>query len=140
MEAESPCILVVDDDENIVYAITYLMESKGCRVLPALDPSSALAAIEDDEPAAAVIDIILPGMNGLKLAERVKSRWPRCEVVIITGQSSVETVVESIHQGAFDYLSKPFGSIEEVWAAVEQALARREESLVGSLRRTSRRC
>jgi len=138
MEVESPCILLVDDDENIVYALTCLLESKGCRVVSALTPASALNAVQNVEPAAAVIDIILPGMNGLKLAAQVKTRWPNCEVVIITGQSSVETIVESIHQGAFDYLSKPFGSIEEVWSAVAQALDRRQESLASSYRMTTR--
>ena len=138
MKPDAPCVLVVDDDENIVYAISHLLEARGCRVLSALSPAAALAAIQDDEPHAAVIDIILPGINGLKLAQELKARWPGCEIVIITGQSSVETVVESIHQGALDYLAKPFGSIEEVWLAVERALERRAVSVVGRFRSGNR--
>jgi DNA-binding NtrC family response regulator len=134
MEADFPVVLVVDDDENILYAISYLLERKGCKVLSALTPQAALAAVKDVEPHAAVIDIILPGMNGLKLVGVIKARWPSCEMVIITGQSSVETVVESIHQGAVDYLFKPFESIEEVWKAVQRALQRREAPLTERVR------
>ena len=131
MERDAPCVLVVDDDENIVYAITFLLESKGCRVITALLPCAALAAIKNDEPDAAVLDIVLPEMNGLKLAAEIKARRPRCEIVIITGQSSIETVVESMHQGALDYLAKPFASIEDVWSAVKRALDRRDVALAG---------
>lgn len=134
MKPDAPCVLVVDDDENIVFAIACLLERNGCRVISALSPDEALAKIRDDEPQAAVIDIILPGMSGLELARELRLRWPGCEIVIITGQSSVETVIESIHQGALDYLAKPFGSIEEVWAAVERALERRSASVLARFR------
>lgn len=120
-----PCVLVVDDDENIAFALTQLLEGNGCRVLTAWSSQKALELLADTEPAVALLDIVLPGTDGLRLAAQIKSRWPACEIVMMTGQSSVETVVEAIHTGAFDYLAKPFGSIDDVWTAVERALAKR---------------
>jgi DNA-binding NtrC family response regulator len=109
MERAPVCVLVVDDEDAIVHALA----------------DSALEIVKDDEPAVALLDIVLPGMSGLKLAGRIKSRWPRCEVLMITGQSSVDSVVEAIQQGAADYLAKPFDSLEGVWSKVERALEKR---------------
>ncbi len=125
METEPPCVLIVDDEENLLYARGRLIESKGCRVLRAWSAEAALEMVTSDEPAVALLDIVLPGMNGLKLAQEIKTRWPDCEVVMITGQSSVDTAIEAIRQGAFDYLSKPFRSFEDVWMAVGRALEKR---------------
>jgi two-component system NtrC family response regulator len=125
MEKEAPCVLVVDDDENIAFALSRALEARGCRVLTAWSSETALVALEDVEPSVALLDIVLPGMDGLQLASEIKSRWPDCEIVMITGRSSVETVVEAIRAGAFDYLAKPFGSLDDVWMAVERALAKR---------------
>lgn len=128
MNGETPCVLVVDDEENIVYAISRFLERKGCRVLAAGDADSALEAVREVEPAVALLDIVLPGMNGLRLAAEIKLRWPDCEMVMITGQSSVDSAVEAIHQGALDYLSKPFESLEILWTATLRALDKRAES------------
>jgi len=125
MDSDKPCILVVDDEENIVYAIARFLERKGCRVLGAADAQAALEAVREVEPAVALLDIVLPGMNGLRLAGEIKLRWPDCEMVMITGQSSLESAVEAIHRGAFDYLAKPFDSLEVLWTATLRALDKR---------------
>lgn len=124
-ESEAPRILVVDDEDAIASALATLLEQHGCDVVTAWSADTALAAAEAAEPAVALLDIVLPGTDGLKLAGQVKARWPSCEIVMITGQSSVDSVVEAMHRGAFDYLAKPFRSIEDVWTAVERALAKR---------------
>lgn len=125
LEKHPTCVLIVDDEDSIVHALSDLLASKGCRALTAWSAESALELVKGEEPAAALLDIVLPGMNGLKLAGKLKSQWPQCEVLMITGQSSVDSVVEAIQQGASDYLAKPFDSLEEVWNKVEKALEKR---------------
>lgn len=125
-QTQAPIVLVVDDDDDIRDVLVRLLESEGCRVLSARFAEDAIALSIDEEPAAALLDIVLPGMDGLALAGEIRTRWPDCRCIMITGQSSVDTAIEAIHQGAVDYLSKPFFPLDNVWAAVQRALATRE--------------
>lgn len=125
-QAQSPLVLVVDDDDDIRDVLVRLLESEGCRVLSARFAEDAIALSADEEPAVALLDIVLPRMDGLALAGEIRTRWPDCRCIMITGQSSVDTAIEAIHQGAVDYLSKPFFPLDNVWAAVQRALATRE--------------
>ncbi len=128
MDLRSSCILVVDDEHEICDLLTHLLEKEGCRVLPTHSAEEAVALISSDEPAVALLDINLPGMDGLELAGEIQSRWPDCVIIMITGDSSVDTAIEAIHQGAFDYLPKPFFPLENVWAAVQSALEKRRRA------------
>ena len=128
MEAQTqpPVVLVVDDDDDICDVLVRLLESEGCRVLAARFAEDAIALTTNEEPAVALLDIVLPRMDGLALAGEIRARWPDCRCIMITGQSSVDTAIEAIHQGAVDYLSKQFFPLDNVWAAVQRALATRE--------------
>ncbi len=125
LEPEFPSVLVVDDEESIRHVLRAVLERKGCLVREAGSAEAALALLDEFEPAIALLDIVLPGMNGLKLAKEIRARHPDCEVVMMTSQSSVETVVESIRQGAHDYLAKPFESLDHICVVVMKAYEKR---------------
>ena len=88
-----------------------------------------LALVKDFDPAVAVVDVVLPGMDGLQMLSHIKQRFKGTEVVVISSHASVEKARQALRDGACDYLEKPFENIEDVWATVERALERK--SLAG---------
>lgn len=129
MNDRRPCILIVDDDENVVFALTSWLEGHGCQVFSTCSSQTAFDFLKVSEPAVALLDIVLPGMNGLALGAEIRSRWPDCQFLLITGHSSVETAADAIRLGAYDYLCKPFESLDAIWEAVQRALDRRQDAL-----------
>ena len=89
----------------------------------------ALKVLESYEPEVALVDIVLPGKNGLDLLSEIKQRHPDTEVVLITSQGSVETAVGAIRRGAYDYMQKPFRSLQDVWITVNRAIEKRRLTL-----------
>ena len=73
----------------------------------------------------ALLDIVLPAMNGLRLLTKIREERPEIEVLMMTSHASVETAVEAIHRGAYDYIRKPFRDIEEVWINVQRAIEKK---------------
>ncbi len=119
-------VLVVDDEESIRHIVHGVLSDSGCAVQLAESAEQALDLIQNNAPDAAVIDIVLPGMNGIELLRNIKQTSPDTEVVIMTSQASLKTATEAIKAGAYDYLEKPFEEIETVWQTVERALDKRK--------------
>jgi signal transduction histidine kinase/DNA-binding response OmpR family regulator len=119
-------VLVVEDERTIAHVIQNILEENGCEVRVASSAEESLALLEAPPPEVALVDILLPGMNGLELLGKIKARSPDAEVVIMTSHASVETAVQAIRRGAYDYLQKPFEDIEDVWSTVRRAYERRE--------------
>ncbi|NOT34012.1 MAG: response regulator [Candidatus Eisenbacteria bacterium] len=119
---DKPRVLVVDDEETLVYVIRSILETNGCEVITAGSAESALTQLEANAIDVAVCDIVLPGMNGLQLLASIKHRRPEIEVLIMTSHASIDTAVQALRAGAYDYLHKPFDDIEEVWTHVSRAL------------------
>lgn len=124
-----PRVLVVDDEESIRHVLGTYLERQRCAVMTAGSTERALALLESYEPEVAFVDIVLPGKNGLDLLSEIKQRHPDTEVVLITSQGSVETAVAAIRRGAYDYLQKPFRSLQDVWMTLERALEKRRLTL-----------
>jgi DNA-binding NtrC family response regulator len=117
-------ILVVDDEEIVIRSCLRALEG-GERNVDAV--SSGLEALERIEKAdydVVVLDIMMPGMDGLEVLQRVKETHPDIEVVMVTGLSQIDTAVRSMKLGAFDYLPKPFDP-DELEVVVDRAIARR---------------
>jgi signal transduction histidine kinase/DNA-binding response OmpR family regulator len=129
-------ILVVEDEDTLRVVIQEVLEEHGCDVLAAASAEDGLALLEKDRGVSvALLDLVLPGMNGLEMLGEIKKASPGTEVMMMTSHSSVDTVIEAIRQGAYDYLEKPFDDVEEIWLAVRRVLektelARRNEELV----------
>ena len=87
-----------------------------CEVQLAGSAEEALCLLKNHHPAVALLDIVLPGINGLELLLRLKKISRDTEVLMMTSQSSAETALKAVRQGAFDYLEKPFADLESVWS------------------------
>ena len=103
-----PRVLLVDDEEIFVTNMARLLKFRGFDVLTALDGPSALGALAAcGDLDVVVLDIKMPGMSGLEVLAEIKRIAPQTEVIMLTGHATVDSGIESIRQGAFDYLMKP---------------------------------
>jgi CheY-like chemotaxis protein len=102
-------VLVVDDDEVVRSSYVRTLKSTSCEVEAVLDGDRALRAMEAESFDVVLLDLRMPGMNGMSVLETIKRRWPGSQVVIITGYPSIETAKEAVRLGAYDYLAKPVG-------------------------------
>ena len=113
-------ILVLDDEEQIRrFLLTLLSSRYDCR--EAESAEQALKALSEDHFDLVISDIQMTGMSGLELVPRVHSIAPDCVVLMVSGQSNIETAIAAMHAGAFDYLTKPLDP-RHVEAAIERAL------------------
>ncbi|AHC14342.1 sigma-54-dependent transcriptional regulator [Salinispira pacifica] len=118
-------ILVVDDEKNIREGLGKSLELDGYETVLAEDGTSALNIMEEDEIDLVITDLKMPGMSGDELLRRVVSDWPSVSVIILTGHGTIETAVQSMRNGAFDFLTKPV-NLERLSMLVKRALSSRE--------------
>ena len=112
-------ILLVDDDALMRRSLTFNLEQAGYRVSAAANAEDALALARRDSPDLILLDIGLPGMDGLDLTKAVKHLRPDIDVVVITGYPTIESAKEAVRLGAQNYIAKPVGPAEVVKAANE---------------------
>ena len=132
-------LLIVDDDEQMRRTLVGRFERKGLAVSNAGSGEQALEIAAKARFDVAVLDLHLPGINGVELLEKLKERQPDLEALLLTAHSSVETAVAAMKKGAYDYLLKPF-HLPELEVHIQKAyekvqLARREQRLVQHLHR-----
>ncbi len=116
-------ILVADDKENIVRLFQRILEHD-FHVTTAADGTRALAALESDSFDVVITDIRMPGHDGLEILREVKRTQPETEVILMTAFGSVQSAVEAIKEGAYDYLTKPFEP-DEALLIVQRAVERK---------------
>ena len=117
-------ILLVDDETEITSILSDLFEGKyDCTVAGSAEEALALLAEEDYQ--LVVSDITMPGMSGLDMIPHVRSGWPNSVVVMISGMQTVESAIDALRLGAFDYVMKPF-DLRQVEAVVKRALDHQE--------------
>jgi len=107
VERDRPTILIVDDEPNIRQGLAEALQDQGYHIEQAASGEEALQRLEDREFHLALVDLVMDGMDGIELLQKVKQRWPRTEVVIITAHGTIETAVRALKEGAYDYLTKP---------------------------------
>jgi len=108
------CFLVVDDEESIRRLCMTVAQGLGFTCMEASTGEDALALLEEKPAHIILTDLVMPRMSGLEFLERVRKILPRAEVAVMTGHSSVETAVQAMKLGAYDYISKPFTPLEEL--------------------------
>src|SRR5690606_15399933 len=101
-------LLIVDDDGEFRDSVVRRFVRRGYQVQEAANAEQALARCERRQFNVALLDLIMPGLNGLELLQKLRAVQPECEVVLLTGQGTTETAVEAMKRGAFDFLTKPF--------------------------------
>jgi DNA-binding NtrC family response regulator len=107
MARPRPTVLVVDDDAATRQGLIVLLDSWGYQASEAEDGKAALAACDRELPQAIVTDLMMPGMTGLEFVAALGERVQQAAVVFVTGQAAIDTAVQAIKLGAYDYLSKP---------------------------------
>ncbi len=122
-------ILIVDDEDKVRKYLSRLLGKRGFAVLSAEDGPSALALLQEEDPDLIILDVLMPGASGLEILPEIKRLRPHVEVLMLTGNASVDDGVEGIRRGAFDYLLKPVDMnmlLERLHAALERRMVRRE--------------
>ena len=107
-------LLIVDDEQTIRKLCMTVGEALGFICLEADSGESALALLEEQPVHMILSDMVMPHMSGLEFLEKVKKLLPRTEVALMTGHGSVETAVQAMKLGAYDYITKPFSPLEEL--------------------------
>ncbi|MFO8056756.1 MAG: sigma-54 dependent transcriptional regulator [bacterium] len=114
-------ILIVDDEESIRTTLGGVLSDEGFSVSTAHDGESALQMIEDSPPDLVMLDIWLPGMDGVESLQKIKETYPELPVVMISGHGTIETAVKSTRLGAYDYIEKPL-SLDKIIITIQNAL------------------
>jgi DNA-binding NtrC family response regulator len=120
-------LLFVDDEAAFVEAMVKRLGLRGIEVIPAYSGPEALQKLEEKTDVEVVIlDIKMPGMDGIEVLREIKTRFPLVEVIMLTGHATVETAIEGMKQAAFDYLMKPC-DIDVLVEKVTEACARKRD-------------
>src|SRR5476649_1711043 len=107
-------ILVVDDEEVVRLSHIRTLASVHCNVEVVPDGNEALRVMGQRPADVVLLDLRMPGMDGMAVLKTIKQSWPETEVVIITGYPNIETAKEAVRLGAYDYLAKPVGPDEVI--------------------------
>ena len=106
-------ILIVDDERDFVEVLSLRLTDAGHRVRAAYSGKEALSVLAETEPEAlpdidvVILDIKMPGMDGMETLKQIKSKYPVVEIILLTGHGAVDTAINGLKAGAFDYLLKP---------------------------------
>ncbi len=121
----SGTICIVDDEPSILNTLSSILEDEGYQVMVAKTGEEALKVIQMEPPDIVILDIWMPGLDGLEVLKRVREQFPNMMVIMMSGHGSVETAVKATKLGAYDYLEKPL-DLEKVTILVRNALHQRK--------------
>lgn len=119
-------VLLVDDEEEFVSTLAERLGLRKIQAQTASNGSDALHLIESDPPQVVVLDVMMPGLGGIEVLQRIRELHPEIQVILLTGHGCNMTEVEGVRQGAFDCLAKPVNIqelIEKIREAMEQIRA-----------------
>jgi two-component system cell cycle sensor histidine kinase/response regulator CckA len=138
-----PKILIVDDEARLRDSLKVLLSNAGYNVLAGCNGKEAIECLDNASFDIALLDMVMPDMNGHQIMDYIKGRYPDTRVIIMTGHASIESAVESLKKGAYDYLRKPFDFeqlLTRVKNAVDQINLKKENEIVsGRLKVTEQR-
>ncbi len=126
--SKQPQFLIVDDEQEVCNFFSYLLKQKGFFAVTANTGAEASEKLRQYKFDTALVDLKLPDANGLDILKEIKQKQPGCEVIIITGYSTVKSAVEAIQLGAFDYVEKPFVDINEMENLLERSLDAKKDT------------
>lgn len=124
-------VLLVDDEEDFLNSLATALRRRKMRVSTASNGQEALEKLEMISIAVVLLDLKMPGMDGLEVLRRIKATSPACEVLLLTGLPTVSTVIEGLKEGAFDYVVKPQDMellVRKIREAFQHARSKAEEA------------
>ena len=119
-------LMLVDDEERFLATTQKLLARKGYEVLTATSGTEALETLKRKMVHVVILDVKMPGMDGITTLKEIKNDFPMVEVIMLTGHATVETAVEGLQSGATDYLMKPTG-IDELLEKANKAFEKRQQ-------------
>ncbi|WP_462319921.1 response regulator, partial [Halochromatium sp.] len=114
-------ILIVDDDRRMAESLQALLATQGYQSRVINDPREAVGVINGGVYPLVLLDLMMPGMNGFEVIDQVNGRRERTKFIVITGEANMESAINAIRKGAFDFIRKPFDA-EELLRRVENAV------------------
>jgi len=133
-----PTVFVVDDDAAIRKAVSRLLRSAGIAVAVFESPTEFLAQLDPATPGCLVLDLAMPGFDGLRLQTTLRETGSTLPIIFLTGQGDVSKSVQAMKHGAFDFLTKPVNAknlLQAIRAAIERdAVARRKQGALSEIR------
>jgi DNA-binding NtrC family response regulator len=121
---EKPKIMLVDDEERFLSTTRKLLERKTFDVLTASSGGQALEMLRTNPVHVVILDVKMPGMDGVATLREIKRQFPMVEVIMLTGHATVESAIEGLKSGAVDYLMKP-ADLEDIVEKATDAFNRR---------------
>ena len=115
-------ILLVDDEVEFISTLAERLEIRGIDARVVYDGEAALKAVAENEPQVMVLDVMMPGIKGLDVLQRVKEEHPKVQVILLTGQGKTRDGIEGMKLGAFFYMMKPL-DLDELIAKMGEAVA-----------------
>ncbi|HDZ23682.1 MAG TPA: response regulator [Desulfobacteraceae bacterium] len=106
-------VLFVDDEIDFLETLMKRMKKRGVDVMGVGSGDEALKLLDESRPDVVVLDVKMPGMDGIETLQEIKKRYPLVEVIMLTGHANVEVAIQGMELGAFDYLMKPM-AIDEL--------------------------
>jgi len=103
-----PLILAVDDEPNILKMISVNLSLEGYRIITAADGETALILFDEYQPDLIILDIMMPGIDGYEVIDRIRKRGSSVPIIILSGKDDINSLREALDRGADDYIAKPF--------------------------------
>jgi two-component system response regulator HydG len=127
----TPRLLVVDDEPSVLKLVERFARLQGFEVVVRDSGQEALACFNDVKPDAALVDLRMSGLTGIDVLRAIRAIDPECEVILMTGDATVDTAIDAVKAGALDYLGKPldFDRLRELLVTVREKIGRRERLL-----------
>ena len=117
-------LLIVDDEQDFLETIIKRLKARGIDVTGVESGYKALEVLEGRDPDVIILDVKMPGMDGIETLREIKKKHPLLEVIMLTGHASVESGIQGMQLGAFDYVMKPV-ALDELLEKVRQAYDRK---------------
>lgn len=125
---DNPKILIVDDEQNILLYLSEALEDEGYNIVTKGSGKEAVSALEKEDFDLLLVDLKLRDIDGLEVMREAKKRSPDTVVIMLTGHGSLESAMEAIRYGAFDYLLKP-SSVQDLKTSIKRGLDKRQDEL-----------